>query len=126
MGDMDFKLAGTKKGITAVQADVKISGLPLKIVMEALQQGHDAKSKIIEIMNTAIAKPRFEKKPNMPVSENLEVPVHKRAKFVGIAGCNLKKILVETGVQVSFIVFQRLQSCFMQSNSLGEIQLNIN
>ncbi|XP_046746299.1 polyribonucleotide nucleotidyltransferase 1, mitochondrial [Diprion similis] len=101
MGDMDFKLAGTKKGITAIQADVKIPGIPAKIVFEALQQGHDAKSKIIEIMRSAISKPREEKKPNMPVSEILEVPGHKRAKFVGIAGSNLKKILVETGVQVN-------------------------
>ncbi|XP_046485612.1 polyribonucleotide nucleotidyltransferase 1, mitochondrial [Neodiprion pinetum] len=101
MGDMDFKLAGTKKGITAVQADIKIPGIPLKIVFEALQQGHNAKSKIIEIMNSAIAKPREVKKPNMPVSEMLEVPIHMRAKFVGISGSNLKKILVETGVQVN-------------------------
>lgn len=58
MGDMDFKMAGTKKGITAVQADVKIPGLPLRIVMEAIMQGSDAKSKIIDIMNAAISTPR--------------------------------------------------------------------
>lgn len=55
---MDFKIAGTKKGITALQADVKIPGLPLKIVMEAIQRATDAKSKIIDIMNDCIAKPR--------------------------------------------------------------------
>lgn len=58
MGDMDFKLAGTKKGITALQADIKISGLPLRIVMEAVVQGSDAKARIIDIMNEAISKPR--------------------------------------------------------------------
>lgn len=56
---MDFKLAGTKKGITALQADIKIPGLPLKVVMEAIQAATDAKTKIIDIMNTAIATPRY-------------------------------------------------------------------
>lgn len=55
---MDFKLAGTKKGITALQADVKIPGLPLKIVMEAIQKATDAKSKILDIMHSCIDKPR--------------------------------------------------------------------
>lgn len=58
MGDMDFKLAGTKKGITAIQADIKIPGLPLKVVMEAVQRATDAKSKILDIMNNCISKPR--------------------------------------------------------------------
>lgn len=57
-GDMDFKLAGTKKGITAIQADVKIPGLPLKIVMEAVMAACDAKSDIINIMNETLANPR--------------------------------------------------------------------
>jgi polyribonucleotide nucleotidyltransferase len=60
MGDMDFKLAGTKKGITALQADIKIPGLPLKVVMEAVQQATDAKSKIIDIMNETLSKTRYE------------------------------------------------------------------
>lgn len=58
MGDMDFKLAGTKKGITAIQADIKISGLPLKIVMEALDKAYDAKAKIIDKMDKVISVPR--------------------------------------------------------------------
>lgn len=58
MGDMDFKIAGTKKGFTAVQADIKIPGLPLKIIMEVLQQSAEAKGQILNIMNQAIDKPR--------------------------------------------------------------------
>lgn len=58
MGDMDFKIAGTKKGITALQADIKIPGLPLKIVMEALEKAKDAKSNILNIMNDCLSKPR--------------------------------------------------------------------
>ncbi|XP_053613337.1 polyribonucleotide nucleotidyltransferase 1, mitochondrial [Plodia interpunctella] len=101
MGDMDFKVAGTKKGITALQADVKLPGLPLKIVMEAVQKACDAKAKIIDIMNQCLDKPRQGRKENMPVIEELEVEVHKRAKLVGLGGINLKKLYVETGVQVT-------------------------
>ncbi|XP_045511819.1 polyribonucleotide nucleotidyltransferase 1, mitochondrial [Pieris brassicae] len=101
MGDMDFKVAGTKKGITAVQADIKIAGLPLKVVMESIQKACDAKSKIIDIMNKCIDKPSQKNKENMPVMEELEVDAHKRSKLLGIGGINLKKLYVETGVQIS-------------------------
>lgn len=57
---MDFKLAGTKKGITALQADIKIPGLPLKIVMEAIEAATKAKHKIINIMNTTIQSARYD------------------------------------------------------------------
>lgn len=98
---MDFKIAGTKKGITALQADIKVSGLPLKLIMESLQQANDARSHILNIMNQVISKPRLEKKENMPVTETLEVPVHQRGKLLGVGGCNIKKIFVQTGVHVS-------------------------
>ncbi|KAH9375077.1 hypothetical protein HPB48_012590 [Haemaphysalis longicornis] len=101
LGDMDFKMAGTKKGITALQADIKIPGLPLKVVMEAIQQATEGKSEVLKIMNEVIAKPRTQKKDNWPVSERLEVPVHQRARFVGLGGHNLKKLTAETGVQLS-------------------------
>lgn len=58
MGDMDMKVAGTKKGFTAIQADLKIPGIPLKVVMESLQKASDAKSKILDIMAEAIREPR--------------------------------------------------------------------
>ncbi|KAF5305706.1 hypothetical protein FQR65_LT07603 [Abscondita terminalis] len=105
MGDMDFKLAGTKKGITALQADIKIPGLPLKIVMEAVLKATDAKAKIIEIMQECIDKPRAQKKDNWPVVEKLQVEPHKRSRLFGVGGINLKKLLYETGVQVIVIIF---------------------
>ncbi|XP_063627849.1 polyribonucleotide nucleotidyltransferase 1, mitochondrial [Cydia splendana] len=101
MGDMDFKVAGTSRGITALQADVKLPGLPLKIVMESVQRACDAKSNIIAIMNQCISQPRQGRKENMPVMEELEVEVHKRAKLLGLGGGNLKKLYVETGVQIT-------------------------
>uniref|UniRef100_UPI00398F11C9 polyribonucleotide nucleotidyltransferase 1, mitochondrial isoform X2 n=1 Tax=Pristiophorus japonicus TaxID=55135 RepID=UPI00398F11C9 len=102
-GDMDFKLAGTNKGITALQADIKIAGLPLKIVMEAIQQASVAKKEILSIMNKAIAKPRDKRKENGPVLETVLVPVSKRARFVGPGGYNLRKLRAETGVTISQI-----------------------
>ncbi|XP_059475161.1 polyribonucleotide nucleotidyltransferase 1, mitochondrial-like [Neocloeon triangulifer] len=127
LGDMDFKLAGTKKGITALQADVKIPGLPLKIVMEALQQGAEAKSRIIDIMDETIKKPR-KHKDNWPVSERIEVPPHKRSKFLGLGGSNLKKLTAETGVQVSqledniFLFFGPNQSALDEAKEFMEKQ----
>ena len=105
LGDMDFKIAGTRKGFTALQADIKIAGLPLKIVMESLEYAHEAKSQILNIMNNAISRPRTDKKDNMPVTETIDVPIHLRGKLLGIGGSNIKKIFVQTGVHVRFKIF---------------------
>lgn len=93
-------MAGTKKGITAVQADIKVPGLPLKVIMEAVQKATDAKSQIIDIMSGSIGKPRTQKKDNWPLSKKIEVEAHKRARLVGVGGINLRKLFIETGVQV--------------------------
>ncbi|XP_044145352.1 polyribonucleotide nucleotidyltransferase 1, mitochondrial [Bufo gargarizans] len=101
LGDMDFKMAGTSKGITALQADIKIPGLPLKVVMEAIQQASVAKKEILQIMNKRLSKPRENRKENSPVIETVQVPLSKRTRFVGPGGYNLKKLQAETGVTVS-------------------------
>lgn len=98
---MDFKIAGTKKGFTAFQADVKIPGIPLKIIMKTIENAHTAKSRIINIMNAVISSPANDKKENKPVLDTIEIPVHQRGKFLGIGGSNIKKILHETGVNVN-------------------------
>nr|XP_055026669.1 polyribonucleotide nucleotidyltransferase 1, mitochondrial [Misgurnus anguillicaudatus] len=100
-GDMDFKMAGTSKGITALQADVKIPGLPLKIVMEAIQQATVAKKEILGIMNKTISKPRSSRKENGPLVENVKVPLSRRARFVGPGGYNLRKLQAQAGVTIS-------------------------
>lgn len=101
MGDMDMKVAGTKKGITSIQTDIKIPGLPLKIVYESLQKANDAKSKIIDLMNQCIDAPRLDKKDSWPVSETMLVDAHKRQKIVGPGGIHIKHIFLETGVQMN-------------------------
>ncbi|XP_032508577.1 polyribonucleotide nucleotidyltransferase 1, mitochondrial isoform X2 [Phocoena sinus] len=100
-GDMDFKIAGTTKGITALQADIKLPGIPIKIVMEAIQQASVAKKEILQIMNKTISKPRASRKENGPVVETVQVPLSKRAKFIGPGGYHLKKLQAETGVTIS-------------------------
>jgi len=97
MGDMDFKLAGTRQGITALQADIKLPGLPFKIVREAAEKGHLGITHILDIMDASIESPRVSK-PNWPVSKEMTVPIHQRAKFVGPGGMNLKRLMVDTGV----------------------------
>ncbi|KAJ7400557.1 Polyribonucleotide nucleotidyltransferase 1, mitochondrial [Pitangus sulphuratus] len=70
-GDMDFKMAGTNKGITALQVDLKLPGIPIKIVMEAIQQATAAKREILHIMNQTLAKPRPNRKESGPVVGNV-------------------------------------------------------
>jgi len=100
---MDFKIAGTKGGFTAFQVDIKIPGIPLKIIMECLDKTTTAKWEIIKIMNEVIRAPRQTKKDKMPVVDNLEISIYQRGKFLGVGGMNLKKIFLETGVHVRFL-----------------------
>ncbi|XP_043672149.1 polyribonucleotide nucleotidyltransferase 1, mitochondrial [Vespula pensylvanica] len=100
LGDMDFKIAGGRKGFTALQADIKITGVPLKIIMEAIDQAKIANQKIITIMDKVLLQPRKDHNDKMPVVEDIEIPVHQRGKFLGVGGINLKKLLIETGVHV--------------------------
>lgn len=116
---MDFKIAATKRGFTALQADVKIPGVPIKIIMECIHQAFSAKSEIIKIMNQTIQVPNI-KKDKMPVVDNLEVPAYQRGKFLGIGGMNLKKILVETGVHVRSVFIKK--KTFMHNDVLSVIR----
>jgi len=100
LGDMDFKFAATRSGVCALQSDVKIRGISLKVIEEAVEGGVEANHKILDIMAACIHTPR-EHKDCWPVSRRLEVPPHKRGKFLGPAGLNVKKITQDTGVQIS-------------------------
>lgn len=124
MGDMDMKLAGTRKGITAIQTDLKLPGIPLKIVMESLQKGVEAKSRILDIMNDTIATPRRTKKECWPVSDRITIEPRQRMKLVGAGGMNLKRILVQTGAQVNqedestFVIFAPSQESMDETRAV--------
>ena len=74
--------------------------LQLQVVEKAVEKGHEGINTILDIMHDCLPEPRTNKS-NLPVTENLIVPITKRGKFVGPGGMNLKKILTETGVQIS-------------------------
>ncbi|CAK9822746.1 Polyribonucleotide nucleotidyltransferase 1, mitochondrial [Anthophora retusa] len=124
LGDMDFKIAGTKKGFTAFQLDVKLPGIPMQVVVKSLRGAHTAKNRIINIMNEIISSPTTNKKENKPVIDTIDVPVHQRGKFLGIGGANLKKILYETGVNIhsegdeGFSIFAPNQTAMNQAKEM--------
>lgn len=101
MGDMDMKIAGTRKGFTSIQTDLKIPGLPLKIVFECIQKAVEAKNRIIDIMSECMSGPRIDKKDSWPVCEKLTIEPHMRAKIIGPNGVNVKKLFLETGVELN-------------------------
>ncbi|MFV0504688.1 MAG: polyribonucleotide nucleotidyltransferase [Lachnospirales bacterium] len=99
-GDMDFKVAGTKDGITAIQMDIKIDGLTPEIIQQSLSQTFGARMYILdEIMNKAIAEPKKEVSKYAPKIETLQIDVDKIAELIGPRGKTIKRILEETGVE---------------------------
>ena len=100
-GDMDFKVAGTRDGITAIQMDIKIHGLTRDIVEEAIARTHEARLYILnEVMDKAIAKPRTEVSKYAPKIEQITIDPSKIGDVVGKQGKVINKIIEETGVQI--------------------------
>jgi polyribonucleotide nucleotidyltransferase len=97
-GDMDFKVAGTEHGVTAVQLDVKVEGVPLKVLAEALAQARVARLQILEVMTKEIASPRPDISERAPKIVSLTIPVDMIGLVIGPGGKNIKKIQEETGV----------------------------
>lgn len=101
LGDMDMKVAGTRRGMTAIQADIKVPGIPLKVVMESLQKAMEARFKILDLMNESISTVRTLKKDCWPVTDKLQIEPHQRSKLLGPGGINIRRLYLETGVQLS-------------------------
>ena len=100
-GDMDFKVAGTKKGITAIQMDIKIHGLTRPIVEEAIARTHEARLYIMDnIMNPVIAEPREELSEFAPKINSITIDPTKIGDVVGKQGKTINKIIEETGVSI--------------------------
>ena len=100
LGDMDFKVAGTKDGITSVQMDIKVKGITKEIMLDALRQAREGRLYILEKMYEAIPEPRKEPHPYTPKVEVVEVPEEKAPLIIGPGGSTVKKIYDETGVKV--------------------------
>ena len=99
-GDMDFKTAGTKKGITALQMDMKVHGLPVEVLKKALDQGRDGRAHILEHMISVIAEPRATLSAYAPRIEKLMINPEKIGAIIGKGGETINKITKETGAMV--------------------------
>jgi polyribonucleotide nucleotidyltransferase len=99
-GDMDFKTAGTAKGITALQMDMKVHGLPLDILRQALLQGKEGRAHILAHMIETIAEPRKELSPYAPRIEKLMIKPEKIREVIGKGGEVINKIIAETGAEI--------------------------
>ncbi|MDQ2693094.1 MAG: polyribonucleotide nucleotidyltransferase [Chloroflexota bacterium] len=100
LGDMDFKVAGTTAGITALQMDIKISGLSTQMMKEALEQAHTARISIMEKMLAVLAEPRTELKPHAPRIITVKIPVDKIGALIGPGGKNIRSLQEETGTKI--------------------------
>lgn len=100
LGDMDFKVAGTEKGITAIQMDIKVDGLSREILSSALQQAKRGRAFILGKMMEVIDKPAEDLSPHAPRVETIKVKVDKIREVIGTGGKVVKGIIEETGVQI--------------------------
>lgn len=100
LGDMDFKVAGTKAGITALQMDIKIGGISNKIMGEALEQARVARLSILDKMLAVLAAPRSELKPHAPRITTVKIPVDKIGAIIGPGGKNIRALQEETGTKI--------------------------
>src|SRR5262249_29515523 len=100
-GDMDFKVAGTRDFVTALQLDTKIDGLPADVLAQALRQARDARLTILDVMHGAIAEPREDVGPTAPKIVSFEIPLDKIGEVIGPKGKVINTITAETGADVS-------------------------
>jgi polyribonucleotide nucleotidyltransferase len=100
-GDMDFKLCGTKDGITGFQLDLKLPGIPQKIMSEAIRQARDARMRVLEVMAEAITAPRKELSQYAPRIETVRIHPDKIGLLIGPGGKTIKGIVAETGAEIN-------------------------
>jgi len=113
IGDMDFKVAGTRDGITATQMDIKVEGLSYEILAKALEQARIGRLHILDIMDRTIAEPRPELKPHAPRIEMVTIPRDMIGALIGPGGKIIQEIQRETGTTI--IVEEK--------NGVGEVEI---
>ncbi|GHV08367.1 hypothetical protein FACS1894217_10690 [Clostridia bacterium] len=131
-GDMDFKVAGTKEGITAIQMDLKIDGLTPEIIWSALELTRDARYNILDdIMLPCIAEPREELSQYAPKMLQTQIEVDKIREVIGKGGSVIQKIVAETGAKIDieddgrvFISAPNKDSCYNALKIIESIVLD--
>lgn len=124
-GDMDFKIAGTSRGFTAMQMDLKICGIPLKVFREALKRGQSGIEHVLALMRAEIPEPRPEMKNSVPIIELMQLPAYKRPILFRSGAYNAKLIEAETGVKVSSEDDANIQLFAPNPESLNKAKLMI-
>jgi polyribonucleotide nucleotidyltransferase len=99
-GDMDFKVAGTRKGITALQMDIKISGLTRQILQEAMEQARRGRLFLLDKMDAEIDGPRQQRSKYAPRIETVQIPVDKIRDLIGKGGATIRGIVEQTGAKI--------------------------
>jgi polyribonucleotide nucleotidyltransferase len=101
VGDMDFKVSGTRDGVTAVQMDIKVAGITAQVMKEALSKAHDARVKIIEIMEGALPKSRKELSPFAPRISTIVIDKDKIREVIGQGGKVIREIQEKSGTTIN-------------------------
>jgi polyribonucleotide nucleotidyltransferase len=99
-GDMDFKVAGTAKGVTALQMDMKVHGLPVAVLKKALVQGKEGRAFILEHMLKTIAEPRKQISEYAPQVQSIQINPEKIREVIGKGGETINKIIAQTGAEI--------------------------
>lgn len=100
-GDMDFKLCGTDAGVTGFQLDLKLPGISLDLMEEAIYRTRDARTTVLDVMNAALGAPRTEMSPHAPRIETLKINPDKIGLLIGPGGKTIKGIVAETGAEIN-------------------------
>ena len=101
LGDMDFKICGTEKGVTATQMDMKVDGLPYEVLAQALEQARVGRLHILGEMLKTLDKPREDYKPHAPRIISIEIPKESIGPIIGPGGRVIQEIQAETGAHIS-------------------------
>jgi polyribonucleotide nucleotidyltransferase len=117
LGDMDFKVAGTREFVTAIQLDMKVTGLPGEVLAGALQQARDARFKILDVMESTIDAPRDEVSSKAPRIISIQIPVDKIGEVIGPKGKRINEIIALTGADIDI---QDDGTVFIGSTTGGE------
>ena len=100
LGDMDFKVAGTREGVTALQMDIKIEGINREIMEQALRQAKDARTHILGEMDKVISKPREEMSDYAPRITTIKIPTDKIRDVIGKGGSTIRALSEATGATI--------------------------
>lgn len=120
--DMDFKVAGTSDGITAIQLDMKIKGITIDIAMEVIRRANIGRMEIMSVMLQTINVPRTELRPTAPKITVIQVDPDKIKIVIGKGGETIDKIIAETGVKIDF---EDDGTCMITSKDQAMVQRTI-